>query len=162
MITARHCGMTLKDSVEIESWPYNFTPSKDFTHAEQRGQVSGQLLVRNWYNDKEFVQGQYAFVVLAAPRDAGSWQHGGKGYQFWTQSDNNGRVEIKNVRPGLHNLYAWVHGFIGNYKLDLNITIQPRNKISLGTLIYDPPWNGPTLWEIGISDCTAAGRPDAC
>ncbi|KAE8712677.1 hypothetical protein F3Y22_tig00110239pilonHSYRG00411 [Hibiscus syriacus] len=130
MITARHFGMTLKNS--------------------------GQLLVRNWYNDKEFVPAQSAFVVLAAPRDAGSWQHGGKGYQFWTQSDNNGRFEIKNVRPELHNLYAWVHGFIGGYKLDLNITIQPRNKISVGTLIYDPPRNDHTLWEIGIPDRTAA------
>ncbi|XP_038991462.1 probable rhamnogalacturonate lyase B [Hibiscus syriacus] len=143
-------------SEEIESWPYNFTRSKDFPRAEQRGQVRGQLLVRDRYNDKELVSAQSAFVVLAAPGDAGSWQHDGKGYQFWTQTHNNGLFHIENVRPGLYNLYAWVHGFIGDYKLDLNITIQPGNKISLGTLIYDPPRNGPTLWEIGIPDRTAA------
>ncbi|KAE8675657.1 Cinnamyl alcohol dehydrogenase 6 [Hibiscus syriacus] len=122
-------------SEEIESWPYNFTQSEDFPHAEQRGEVSGQLLVRDRYNNKELVTAKSAFVVLAAPGDAGSWQHDGK---------------------GLYNLYAWVHGFIGDYKLDLNITIRPGNKISLGTLIYDPPRNGPTLWEIGIPDRTAA------
>ncbi|KAK8644657.1 hypothetical protein V6N13_123959 [Hibiscus sabdariffa] len=141
---------------EIESWPYNFTRSQDFPHAEQRGEVSGQLLVRDRYTDKGLVPAQSAFVVLAAPGDAGSWQRDGKGYQFWTQADTNGHFDIKNVRPGEYNLYAWVHGFIGDYKLDLNITIQPGNKISLGTLIYDPPRNGPTLWEIGIPDRTAS------
>lgn len=29
-------------------------------------------------------------------------------------------------------------------------------KIRLRTLVYDPPRNGPTLWEIGIPDRTAA------
>lgn len=28
--------------------------------------------------------------------------------------------------------------------------------MELGTLIYDPPRNGPTLWEIGIPDRTAS------
>ncbi|GMI67974.1 rhamnogalacturonan lyase6 [Hibiscus trionum] len=143
-------------SEEMESWPYNFTGSEDFPHSEQRGHVNGQLLVRDRYMVKELMQAKSAFVGLAAPGDAGSWQTEGKGYQFWTQTDNIGHFSIKNVRPGEYNLYAWVHGFIGNYKLGLNITIQPGNKIELGTLIYDPPRNGPTLWEIGVPDRTAA------
>ncbi|GMI86556.1 rhamnogalacturonan lyase6 [Hibiscus trionum] len=143
-------------SEEIESWPYNFARSEDFPHSEQRGQVNGQLLVQDRYMVRELMHAKSAFVGLAAPGDAGSWQTEGKGYQFWTQTDNIGRFSIKNVRPGKYNLYAWVHGFIGNYKLDLNITIQPGNKIELGTLIYDPPRNGPTLWEIGVPDRTAA------
>ncbi|XVF17391.1 hypothetical protein REPUB_Repub10bG0117700 [Reevesia pubescens] len=143
-------------SEEIESWPYNFTRSEDFPNAEQRGEVNGQLLVRDRYLYMEIMQAHSAFVGLAAPGDAGSWQTEGKGYQFWTQTDQTGRFNVKHVRPGEYNLYAWVHGFIGNYKLDLNITIQPGNKIDLGTLIYDPPRNGPTLWEIGIPDRTAA------
>ncbi|KAK9012023.1 hypothetical protein V6N11_040093 [Hibiscus sabdariffa] len=152
-----HVGPTaLSLSEEIESWPYNFTRSEDFPHSEQRGQVNGQLLVRDRYMVKELMQAKSAFVGLAAPGDAGSWQTEGKGYQFWTQTDNIGHFSIKNVRPGEYNLYAWVHGFIGNYKLSLNITIQPGNKIELGTLIYDPPRNGPTLWEIGVPDRTAA------
>ncbi|XVF15323.1 hypothetical protein REPUB_Repub09cG0141700 [Reevesia pubescens] len=141
-------------SEEIESWPYNFTRSEDFPHSEQRGEVNGQLLVGDM--DKELMQAESAFVGLAAPGNAGSWQTEGKGYQFWTQTDDTGRFNIKNVRPGEYNLYAWVHGLIGDYKLDLNITIQPGNKINLGTLVYDPPRNGPTLWEIGIPDRTAA------
>lgn len=30
------------------------------------------------------------------------------------------------------------------------------SQIQLGDLIYEPPRNGPTLWEIGIPDRTAA------
>ncbi|XVF61481.1 hypothetical protein PTKIN_Ptkin08bG0133100 [Pterospermum kingtungense] len=141
---------------EIESWPYNFTQSEDFPHAEQRGEVSGQLLVRDPFVNKELMQAQSAYVGLAAPGIAGSWQTEGKGYQFWTQTDNTGRFTIKNVRPGQYNFYGWVQGFIGTYKSDLTVTIQPGNKTDLGTLTYDPPRNGPTLWEIGIPDRTAA------
>ncbi|XP_039009632.1 rhamnogalacturonate lyase-like [Hibiscus syriacus] len=143
-------------SEEIESWPYDFVASEDFPHAERRGEVNGQLLVRDQYMDKKLMQAKSAFVGLAAPGLAGSWQTEGKGYQFWTETTNNGRFSIKNVRPGVYNLYAWVNGFLGNYKLDKNITIQPGNKINVGTLIYDPPRNGPTMWEIGIPDRTAA------
>ncbi|KAE8715771.1 hypothetical protein F3Y22_tig00110160pilonHSYRG00445 [Hibiscus syriacus] len=143
-------------SEEIGRWPHNFTRSEDFPHSEQRGQVNGQLLVRDRYMAKELMQAKSAFVGLAAPGAAGSWQTEGKGYQFWTQTDNSGHFSIKNVRPGEYNLYAWVRGFIGNYKLDLNITIQTGSKIELGTLIYDPPRNGPTLWEIGVPDRSAA------
>ncbi|KAG8474877.1 hypothetical protein CXB51_031612 [Gossypium anomalum] len=118
---------------EIQSWPYNFTASEDFPHAQQRGEVNGQLLVRDQYEslDKQLMQAKSAFVGLAAPGYAGSWQTEGKGYQFWTQTDNTGRFTIK-------------------------MSDQGRNKINLGTLIYDPPRNGPTLWEIGIPDRTAA------
>ncbi|KAE8712673.1 Cinnamyl alcohol dehydrogenase 6 [Hibiscus syriacus] len=147
-------------SEEIESWPYNFTRSHDFPRAEERGEVCGQLLVRDRCLDDEPMRARSAFVGLAAAGNVGSWQTEGKGYQFWTQTDNTGRFNVKNIRAGEYNLYAWIHGFIGDYKLDLNITIQPGNKHSvnktnLGTLIYDPPRNGPTLWEIGIPDRTA-------
>lgn len=35
--------------VEVESWPYNFTQSEDFLPADQRGTVTGQLLVSDRY-----------------------------------------------------------------------------------------------------------------
>ena len=33
--------------IETESWPYNFPRSEDFPSADQRGTVSGRLLVRD-------------------------------------------------------------------------------------------------------------------
>ncbi|TYH38223.1 hypothetical protein ES332_D12G096300v1 [Gossypium tomentosum] len=143
-------------SKEIKSWPYSFAASKDYPHADHRGEVSGQLLVRDKYLHKQLMKAKSAFVGLAAPGRAGSWQTEGKGYQFWTQTDKAGRFSIKNVRRGKYNLYAWVHGFIGNYKLDRNVSVHTGYKKNLGTLIYDPPRSGPTLWEIGIPDRTAA------
>lgn len=32
---------------------------------------------------------------------------------------------------------------------------ESGGRIRLGNLIYEPPRNGPTLWEIGIPDRTA-------
>lgn len=34
-------------SVETESWPYSFPASDDFPKSDQRGNVSGRLLVQD-------------------------------------------------------------------------------------------------------------------
>ncbi|KAG6702606.1 hypothetical protein I3842_07G043700 [Carya illinoinensis] len=142
---------------EVESWPYNFIQSEDFPTAGQRGTVVGQLVVRDRYmNEKSLDWAESAYVGLAAPGEAGSWQRETKGYQFWTQADKEGRFQIKNVRPGDYNLYAWVPGVVGDYKNNTKITIKPGSEVKLGLIVYRPPRNGPTLWEIGIPDRTAA------
>lgn len=51
-----------------------------------------------------------------------------QGYQFWTRADNHGNFLIKNIRAGDYNLYAFVPGFIGDYKYEANITVEPGNK----------------------------------
>ncbi|KAK9930124.1 hypothetical protein M0R45_027179 [Rubus argutus] len=122
---------------EVQSWPYYFPASKDFLSPNQRGTVSGRLLV--CYDDKD-VPGNGTLVGVAAPGDVGSWQLECKGYQYWTKADNNGCFSIHGVRPGTYNLYAWV----------------PGCDVDVGTLVYEPPRTGPTLWEIGVPDRTAA------
>ncbi|XP_055832433.1 uncharacterized protein LOC129901315 isoform X1 [Solanum dulcamara] len=77
-------------------------------------------------------------------------------YQFWTQTDSEGYFLIKNVIPGNYSLYAWVPGFVGDYMYDPYIIVTPGSRKRVETLIYDAPRNGPTLWEIGIPDRTAA------
>ncbi|KAG9155482.1 hypothetical protein Leryth_009898, partial [Lithospermum erythrorhizon] len=79
-----------------------------------------------------------------------------KGYQFWTRANSIGHFCIPNIRPGRYSLYAWVPGFIGDYKYTVDINIFPGCRIILGTLTYSPPRSGPTLWEIGTPDRTAA------
>ncbi|XP_059438373.1 rhamnogalacturonate lyase B-like [Corylus avellana] len=140
---------------EVGSWPYNFTESEDFLPSDQRGTVAGQLLVHDRYINEELMWAQSAYVGLAAPGEVGSWQRESKGYQFWTQADENGRFIIKNILPGEYNLYAWVPGFIGDYKNDTKITINPGGEVQMDVLVYEPPRHGPTLWEIGIPDRTA-------
>ncbi|KAK7407178.1 hypothetical protein VNO78_08875 [Psophocarpus tetragonolobus] len=141
-------------SNEVRIWPYDFVGSKDFFPPNQRGTVVGQLQVQDGVGKVQSANN--AYVGLALPGVAGSWQQESKGYQFWTQTDKNGYFLIKNIVPGEYNLYAWVAGFIGDYKYTNTITIKPGDKIDLNSLVYNPPRNGLTLWEIGIPDRSAA------
>lgn len=105
-----------------------------------------------------------------------------QGYQFWTQTDEKGGFEIRGVREGTYNLYAWVPGIIGDFKHDVDVIIEPGmhdvpllhfhiydavkplnahtflpgGENHVGDLVHKPPRNGPTMWEIGIPDRTAA------
>ncbi|KAK1301050.1 hypothetical protein QJS10_CPB13g00285 [Acorus calamus] len=142
--------------MEVRSWPYNFPASDDFPKADQRGSVSGRLLVRDRYINREDIAVDSTYVGLALPGDVGSWQRECKSYQFWTRTDADGSFSITNVHSGDYNLYAWVPGFIGDYKYDVTITITPSSDINVGDLVYEPPRDGPTLWEIGIPDRSAA------
>uniref|UniRef100_A0ACD5ZTR1 Uncharacterized protein n=1 Tax=Avena sativa TaxID=4498 RepID=A0ACD5ZTR1_AVESA len=143
--------------MEKQSWPYDFVLSEDFQKTEQRGCISGRLLVRDRYIiDGEDLYGTSAYVGLALPGEAGSWQRECKGYQFWCRADADGSFYIKNIVAGNYSLYAWVPGFIGDYKFDATLTISSGDDIYLGDLVYEPPRDGPTMWEIGIPDRSAA------
>lgn len=141
---------------EINSWPYAFLASKDFQKQEERGSISGRFVIHDKFNSKGQIIGDGAFVGLAAPGEPGSWQTESKGYQFWTKTDANGNFSIKNVRTGEYSLYAWAPGFIGDFKAKLTIIIEPGTQLNLGELMFEPPRHGPTMWEIGIPDRSAA------
>ncbi|KAJ8451743.1 hypothetical protein Cgig2_007226 [Carnegiea gigantea] len=140
---------------EVRSWPYEFPSSEDFPKSVDRGFAFGRLLVHDRYRRRTLMPASSAWIGLAAPGQAGSWQTETKGYQFWTRADRYGGFMIKGIREGVYNLYAWVPGFIGDYAYVQEITITPGSAIKLGDLIYEPPRNGPTLWQIGIPDRTA-------
>ncbi|XP_019237627.1 PREDICTED: probable rhamnogalacturonate lyase B isoform X3 [Nicotiana attenuata] len=141
---------------EVDCWPYSFPSSEDFPKADQRGAIRGRLVVHDRYISKEHLSAKGAFVGLAPPGDAGSFQRECKGYQFWTNSNDEGHFSIKNVRPGEYNLYAWVPGFIGDYRYEKSIAVSAASEVDVGELVYEPPRSGPTLWEIGIPDRSAA------
>ncbi|WJX63385.1 rhamnogalacturonan endolyase [Trifolium repens] len=141
---------------EVQSWPYDFPASDDFQKSNQRGSVCGTLLVRDRCVSDECIIAQGAYIGLAPPGDVGSWQRECKGYQFWTKADEEGYFSIDNIRSGDYNLYAWVPGFIGEYWNNEVLKITPGCEINRGDIIYEPPRDGPTLWEIGIPDRSAA------
>ncbi|XP_058081553.1 uncharacterized protein LOC131229565 isoform X2 [Magnolia sinica] len=142
--------------IEVESWPYTFPISDDFPNSDQRGSISGRLLVMDRFLSEDNISADCAYVGLALPGDVGSWQRECKGYQFWSRADSGGFFSINDIRTGDYNLYAWVPGFIGDYRNDGIITITEGCDIDLGDLIYEPPRDGPTLWEIGVPDRSAA------
>ncbi|GAB2247482.1 hypothetical protein Droror1_Dr00007364 [Drosera rotundifolia] len=141
--------------VEAESWPYNFPASDDYLSADHRGSVRGRLVVYERYYEKN-TTATNASIGLAAVGEAGSWQRDSKGYQFWASTDEEGAFSIRNVLPGNYNLYAFVPGFIGDYLYEVAINITAGCDIDVGDLVYEPPRNGSTLWEIGVPDRSAA------
>nr|GMD51549.1 probable rhamnogalacturonate lyase B [Ipomoea batatas] len=118
------------------------------------GPVALSALFR--YISRKLMSAKFAYVGLAPPGNAGSWQRDVKGYQFWTQTNKTGYFKIRAVRPGNYNLYAWVPGFLGDYKYNISINITPGDNINVRNLVFYPPRNGPTLWEIGIPDRKAS------
>ncbi|XP_022980944.1 probable rhamnogalacturonate lyase B isoform X1 [Cucurbita maxima] len=143
-------------AAEVQSWPYNFPASKDFIKADQRGTVSGRLMIRERYVSNESIPASGAYVGLALPGELGSWQTESKGYQFWSRADENGHFTLENVLSGNYSLNGWVYNFISEYQYDAFITVTPGIAIDVGELVFEPPRDGPTLWEIGIPDRTAA------
>ncbi|KAJ1380209.1 Rhamnogalacturonate lyase [Sesbania bispinosa] len=85
-------------SKEIKSWPYDFPKSKYFFPFNQRGIVAGHLQVQERGESSKYAKN--AYVGLALPGDAGSWQKESKGYQFWTRTDGNGYFVIKMLYLG--------------------------------------------------------------
>ncbi|KAG9135727.1 hypothetical protein Leryth_002445 [Lithospermum erythrorhizon] len=140
---------------ETKKWPYDFPLSRDLLRANQRGTVTGRLMVNDRYINKGNLPAKSAYIGLAPPGEVGSWQTDSKGYQFWTTTNEDGSFSISNIRPGIYNVYAWVPGVIGDYKYEKNIEIKSGSNMGLGDLAYIPPRSGPTIWEIGISDRTA-------
>ncbi|KAG2319103.1 hypothetical protein Bca4012_054643 [Brassica carinata] len=136
---------------EVEAWPYDFVASSDFPTRQERGTITGRLFV----NDRFLTPAGSAYVGLAPPGQAGSWQTNTKGYQFWTQTNETGYFTIDNIRPGTYNLYGWVPGFIGDFTYQNLVNVAAGSEISLDRVVFQPPRNGPTLWEIGVPDRTA-------
>ncbi|KAB5568800.1 hypothetical protein DKX38_002593 [Salix brachista] len=141
--------------IEVQSWPYEFPASEDYQKPDQRGNVSGRLFVRDRFVSDDYIPANGAYVGLALPGDVGSWQRECKDYQFWNRADEDGYFSINNVRTGDYNLYAWVPGVIGDYRYDVSVTVTSGCDIEMGDLVYQPPRDGPTLWEIGIPDRSA-------
>ncbi|KAG2555669.1 probable rhamnogalacturonate lyase B [Panicum virgatum] len=141
---------------EASKWPYSFPKSLDFPKAADRGSVTGRLLVRDRFMSNDDMPAGMAYVGLAAPGQPSSWATECKGYQFWTTADSCGSFTIGNVRAGVYNLYAWVPGVLGDYMYTCHVTVTPGCAIDLGDLVFLPPRSGPTLWEIGVPDRTAA------
>ncbi|CAN1288417.1 Rhamnogalacturonate lyase [Linum perenne] len=50
----------------------------------------------------------------------------------------------------------WVPGVVGSFKHPDLVNVQPGGEVKLGPVTYKAPRNGPTLWEIGIPDRSAA------
>ncbi|KAK8988772.1 hypothetical protein V6N11_030148 [Hibiscus sabdariffa] len=136
-------------SEEIESWPYNFTRSRDFPHAEERGEVCGQLLVRD-RNQCRPNQPLWGWQRLEMQ------DHGKRKERAINFGLKRTTPAVSALRTSEQGSTICMPGSMVSLETTNLISTSLSNQINLGTLIYDPPRNGPTLWEIGIPDRTAA------
>ena len=74
------------------------------------------------------------------------------GYQFWTLTDANGDFEVKNVRPGNYNLFAYAKaGEVTDMLEQDDITVTAGDN-DLGTIAWTPKKYSTMLWMIGQND----------
>jgi rhamnogalacturonan endolyase len=147
--------------VETAKWPYDWVNGVDYPHKNERGTVTGQLVL----NDPQAASALLPnlTVGLAHPDYARSggryfsgsgnsnlitWQRDGNYYQFWTDGTPNGKFTIANVRPGTYTLHAFADGVLGEFA-QTEITVVAGKTLNLGKLVWKPVREGKQVWEIG-------------
>jgi rhamnogalacturonan endolyase len=83
------------------------------------------------------------------------WQRDGKHYQYWVKAKADGSFSLSGVRPGSYVLRAFADGVLGELKLP-DLTVDAGVVRGIGEIRWKPERAGPTLWEIGIPDRSAA------
>jgi rhamnogalacturonan endolyase len=150
---------------EKARWPYDWVRGVDYPHKEERGTVTGQLVL----NDPQAATMKLPNLTVglansdytAAFRGRGGaggtrtvdWAHDAKFYQFWTDGREDGRFTIANVRPGTYTLHAFADGVLGEFA-KTDITVAAGKTVDLGTLTWTPMRYGRQIWEIGYPDRT--------
>ena len=161
---------------EKANWPYDWVNGVDYPHKEQRGSVTGQLVL----NDPQAATTRlpHLTIGLAHPDYKGSgrgfvlrsgngnlvtWAHDGNYYQFWTDGTDDGKFTISNVRPGTYTLHAFADGVLGEFA-QANVTVTAGQSLDLGQIEWKPVRYGRQLWDIGYPDRTGGkffkGDPD--
>ena len=144
---------------EAGKWPYDWVAGVDYPHKNERGAVSGQLVL----NDPQAPNARMTnlLVGLAVPdyTTAGrgghvDWQLDAKHYEFWVRGDDQGRFTIPNVRPGIYTLHAIATGVLGEYART-DVAVAAGKTVDLGKIEWKPVRYGRQLWDIGLPDRTA-------
>lgn len=148
---------------EAKAWPYDWVNGVDYPHKDQRGTVTGQIVLADPQAPAAHMA--HLLVGMTAPdyKATGGrggpitvdWQLDAKHYEFWVRGTDDGRFAIPNIRPGVYTLHAIADGVLGEYA-KTSITVEPGKSIDLGRLEWQPIRYGKQLWEIGIPDRTAA------
>ncbi|MGD1084443.1 MAG: polysaccharide lyase family protein [Verrucomicrobiota bacterium] len=139
---------------ETAKWPYDWVNGVDYPHKDQRGTVTGQIVLNDPLAPTPSTKLPNLRVGLAHP-DAGGviWIHDAKYYQFWNDGGEDGKFTIPNVRPGNYTLHAFADGVLGDFT-QANITVQAGKSLDLGKLDWKPARYGRQLWDIGYPDRT--------
>ncbi len=152
--------------METEAWPYDWVEGVDYPHADERGTVSGQLvlvdsqakstklpnlLVGLAYPDQPAQQGQGGGAGRGGFSTGTDWQNDAKHYEFWVRGDEDGNFTMPKVREGTYQLHAIADGVLGEFSMQ-PVTVKKGGRLDLGKLEWKPVRYGKQLWDIGIAN----------
>ena len=127
-------------------WPYAWaeeTPAP-------RGALRGRLVLR----DPLAPGAALTNLRVGLVRPGADWQRDGLGYQFWAAA-TNGSFVIPQVRPGTYTLHAFATDVLGDFTR-AEVVVTPGRTTEVGALDWVPERFGPTVWQLGTVDRTAA------
>ncbi|KAK8106447.1 polysaccharide lyase family 4 protein [Apiospora kogelbergensis] len=141
-----------QSSEELAKWPYSWL--KDAAY-QSRGAISGDLRL----SDGRPASGAAIFLGDTDSTRRPSIQ--GRDYYYTTQTDQDGRFSLENVRSGTYGLYAWPDGgaLAGVYtNLSMSgIKVAAGAVTKLGPLTWSVPDQSKRLFSIGEFDKKALG-----
>jgi rhamnogalacturonan endolyase len=139
---------------EAAQWPYDWVNGVDYPHKDQRGTVTGQIVLDDPLAPTPSTKLPNLTVGLIHPDEGEvSWIHDAKYYQFWNDGTEDGKFTIPNVRPGTYTLRAFADGVLGDFA-QADITVEAGKALDLGKLDWKPVRYGTQLWDIGYPDRT--------
>ncbi len=128
---------------EIADWPYQWF--ENALYPRERGTVRGHLNVTTGQR----IDSVRVILAQEKGKDPIEMMHG---YQFWTLTDENGNFEVKNVRPGNYNLFAYAKaGEVTDMLERDDITVTAGDN-DLGSVTWTPKKYTQMLWMIGHND----------
>ena len=143
------------------AWPYEWVNGVDYPHKDQRGKVTGQLVLKDpqaastklphltvGLAHPDYTGSGSAFARRSGNGDLVTWEHDGNYYQFWKDGTDDGKFNFTNVRPGTYTLHAFADGVLGEFA-QTNITVEAGKDLNLGQLKWQPVRYGKQVWEIG-------------
>ncbi|MHB8524164.1 MAG: polysaccharide lyase family protein [Limisphaerales bacterium] len=146
---------------EQHEWPYGWVSDPNYPLSAHRSTVTGSIVVSDPTAPRLAVRDLQVGLAPTpytppGPRSTPvDWQRDSKHYQFWSRANGKGKFAIHNIRPGTYTLYAFADGVLGEFSL-ANITVAAGQTKDVGHLKWTPVRYGRQLWEIGISDRSAA------
>ena len=128
---------------EVAAWPYQWFEND--LYPRERGTVRGHLNVNTGQRNDS------VRIILAQEKgkEPIEMMHG---YQFWTLTDANGDFELKNVRPGDYNLFAYAKAGEVTDMLEQDDIVVSAGDNNLGTIDWTPKKYTQMLWMIGQND----------
>ncbi len=151
---------------ERAAWPYDWVEGVDYPHKEQRGSVTGQLVLEDpqaattklphltiGLAHPDYTSGAGGFVSRSGNGNVVTWEHDGNYYQFWNDGTEDGKFTITDARPGTYTLHAFADGVLGEFA-KTDITVTAGKTVDLGKIAWQPVRDGKQIWEIGYPDRT--------